>query len=267
MKGRFFIIRIKDLIYVAAVTVTAVIFIVFLLGIIADADTKTTAKLAIILDDFGQARDGVDVAMGINRKLTCAIMPFLEFTEKDMKAAAAAGHEVIIHIPLQNGINDNVKWVGENAIKTTYTDNQVRDLVTAFINNIPAAVGANIHMGSLGSADRRIVKAIMKTLYERGLYFIDSKTNARSVCSFVAEEVGINFSENDVFLESKGGSEEDVKKLLMAAARIAKKTGKAFAIGHVGAENGATTANVIKDSIGEIEKMGVELVYASEIIK
>lgn len=265
MKPRYIIIKVKDLIFVVSVTIIAIITIIFALNFIADANSDVPGKLAIIIDDFGQARDGVDILMSIDRKMTCAVMPMLEHSEKDMKDAIAAGHEVIIHIPIQYSKNDNVKWVGANAIRTTHDDKHIVDQISKFMDNLPLAAGANIHMGSLGSADMRIMTTIMKTLNERGLYFIDSKTNNKSVCKLVAKDVGISFNENDVFLENKGKDKESIKKQLIHAAKISKKTGRAFAIGHVGAES-KLTAQVIKDSVEEIESMGVQFVHVSEII-
>lgn len=265
MKPKYIVIRLKDLIFVVSVAIIAIFTIIFLLNLIADANSDIPARLAIIIDDFGQAREGVDTLMSIDRKMTCAVMPMLENSERDMKDAIAAGHEVIIHIPIQYSRNDNVKWVGENAIKVSHDEKHISEQINKFMDNLPLAVGANIHMGSLGSADTRIMTAIMKTLNERGLYFIDSKTNNKSVCKLVAKDVGISFNENDVFLENIGKDRESIKKQLIRAANISKKTGRAFAIGHVGAES-KLTAQVIKDTIDEIEAMGVEFVHASEII-
>lgn len=266
MKPKFFIISKRDLIYVAVIAAVAIGAIIYLLGLIARASSGAPARLAIILDDFGSARDGVETALGIDRKLTCAVMPMLEHSARDARAIAGAGHEVIIHIPMQYSMSDNVLWTGNYAIKKTHRDEQIKRTVERFAASLPSAKGANIHMGSLSSTDERVMTAVIKALYEKGLYFIDSKTSSKSVCRKVANETGIGFAENDVFLEAAGKDRASIKKQLMRAAKIAKKTGKAVAIGHVGAESGIT-AQIIKDSINEIERMGVSFVYASELIE
>ena len=273
MKPKFLVLKLKNIAFIVAALAVSILTIVFSLNAIvranvgASAEADDRARLAIIIDDFGQARAGVDIMIGIDRKLTLAVMPFLEFSERDMEKAAEGGHEVIIHIPLQYGYNDKQDWVGENAVKVIDSDEAVRNKISSFVDSLPKAVGANIHMGSLGSTDKRVMTVVMQTLKERGLYFVDSKTSAGSVCSAVSKEVGISYGENGIFLENHGKDDESIKKQLMKAAALAKKTGAAIAIGHVGAESGKVTAEVIRDNIGQIEAMGVELVYASEIVK
>lgn len=266
MKPKFVVFRLNDIVFLIIVLSVSITTIIITLSMIVRASSENSAKLAIIIDDFGLARDGVDIMLSIDEKLTCAVMPLLQHSKSDMNRAIENGHEVIIHIPLQYSYQDNQNWVGKNVVKITHSNDEIRNSIIRFVNNLPKAVGANIHMGSLGSTDKRVMKTIMETLDERGLYFLDSKTNKKSVCRPVAKEVGINFGENDVFLEANGRDRESIKSQLFRAAKIAKKTGKAFAIGHVGAEGGKVTAEVIKDNVKEIVDMGVELVYVSELI-
>ena len=62
----------------------------------------TKPKLAIVIDDFGEDRRGVEEMLNINAKLTIAVMPADDFSTEDAEKAHAKGHEVILHMPMEN---------------------------------------------------------------------------------------------------------------------------------------------------------------------
>ncbi len=257
-------------VYFLSIKRTAVFFAIAAISaaaIVSFAANRKTAKLAVIIDDFGLARAGIDEIMDYDEPITFAVMPLLEYSAKDAKNALKNGHEVIIHIPLQSQKNDNPSWVGPYVINTNFSQEQVAQRIDKFCKSMPQAVGANIHMGALGSTDETIVTAMLTRLKEKNMFFIDSKTHPKSVCDKVAAKLGIPFYENDIFLEIEGHTKEAVKSQLLKAAQIALKTGECMAIGHVGAEGGTNTVQAIKEITPEIKKMNVEFVYASELIK
>ncbi len=224
-------------------------------------------KLAIVIDDFGLARAGIEELFDLDAPITCAIMPRLQHSQADAVAAVEHNKEVIIHIPLQAQRVDNPNWVGPHVVKVDYGDDQIADLIESFVVDLPQAIGANIHMGTLGSTDTRVMTRIMDTLQSHDLYFMDSRTSGKSVCKTVAADVGIPFASNDIFLEQGGKSYDIIVKQLRKAAELAKKCGSAIAIGHVGAQGGSATVQGIRDMLPEFKEMGVELVFLSKLVK
>ena len=57
----------------------------------------------------------------------------------------------------------------------------------------------------------------------------------------------------------------DVTRNYLEGAKKALANGTSIVIGHVGAEGGEQTAKAIRDTLPEIEKLGVEIVPLSEI--
>ncbi len=233
----------------------------------SSAVTEERGKLAIVIDDFGLARGGVKEMLAIDAPITAAVMPLLEYSEKDAKDAIANGKEVIIHIPLQSQRVDNPKWVGPHVIKIDYTDEKIIELMQSFITSMPEAVGGNIHMGSISSANERVMTAVMSQLKGSNLYFMDSMTNPKTCCKQVAETLQIPFAQNKVFLEQGSKSKATVRKQLLKAAKLAKEKGEAITIGHVGGEGGVNTAAAIAECLSEIDAMGVDIVFLSELVK
>ncbi|HEX2944718.1 MAG TPA: divergent polysaccharide deacetylase family protein [Clostridia bacterium] len=220
-------------------------------------------KLAIIIDDFGSGRDGVKEMMAIDRHLTFAVMPFLDYSHSDAEKAHEKGFEVIVHLPLE-AYHGRMSWLGPEPILSGMNADRVRDIAQRSFDDIPYAVGANIHMGSKASGSEDIAHSILGVVKERDMYFVDSKTAYHPVCSKVSSEMGVVCFERDVFLDGKQ-PKSFVKKRLAEAGEIALKKGRAVAIGHVGIEGGKVTAAAISEMLPEFDEKGIQLVFVSEL--
>lgn len=226
-------------------------------------------KLAIIIDDFGQNQNGVKEMMEIDRPLTFAIMPFLDYSAQDANEAHNRGYEVIVHLPMQSEKIDNPNWLGPRPIKICQDENEIRRIVLDSIGNIPHAIGINIHMGALTSENERVISCVMKVVKEKNLYFVDSVTSQKTICKPVAKKIGVKFIERNFFIEnsSKNKNKEYIKKQLASAGNMAIEKGHAVAIGHVGSAGGKVTAEAIREMIPGLESKGIEFVFISELLK
>ena len=221
-------------------------------------------KLAIIIDDFGQDRNGVKEMMEIKRHLTFAVMPFLDYSVSDARTAHEKGFEVIVHLPMEADAG-KPEWVGPRPIISSMSDIEVQNLVSDAFANIPFSVGANIHMGTKISRDERIMSDILGVVRAKSKYFVDSLTTADTVAKKVASKKAVKFYERDIFIDGKNTTGRYVKEQLMKAKNLAIKTGKAIAIGHVGSEGGRVTAEAIRELLPEFDKSRVQLVFVSEL--
>ena len=71
----------------------------------------------------------------------------------------------------------------------------------------------------------------MPALRQRGLFFIDSRTDAKTVAYDTAERNGVRAASRKVFLDDVA-SREAILKQLELAARDARRDGFTIAIGH-----------------------------------
>ena len=224
--------------------------------------------LAIVIDDFGQSRRGVEQMLANSCTLTCAIMPGLEHSTEDAESAFKNGHEVILHMPMEAHVSLPDSWYGPKVIRNYDSEEKAKNLISECIDSIPHCVGVNIHIGSGVCRNERLMTAILEETKEKGKYFLDSKTNIGSVCDTVATVTNVDYVSRDFFLERTGCPDYAyAKSELKKAGELAKKQGFAIAIGHVGPEGGASTARAIADSIETIEKMGVKIVPLSKIVE
>jgi polysaccharide deacetylase 2 family uncharacterized protein YibQ len=222
------------------------------------------AKLAIIIDDFGQSRAGVNEMMEIDKPLTFAIMPFLIHSTEDAEEAYKKGHEVIIHLSMEPKVG-KASWLGPRPIMATTNGDEIVKIVTDAYENIPHAMGANIHMGSKASSSEPVMHTVLNVVGAHNGYFVDSKTSDKRVPLRLAFEKGIPCVENNIFIDSTQ-SKVKIKSQLKKAADYAINNKFAVAIGHVGPDGGVVTAQAIREMLPVFEENGVELVYVSDLI-
>jgi polysaccharide deacetylase 2 family uncharacterized protein YibQ len=116
-------------------------------------------------------------------------------------------------------------------------------------------------MGSLGTADPRVMRAVMDVMRTRHLFFVDSMTSSRSVAAKVAREMGVPTAVRAVFLDNED-NEEYVRGQFRALIAIAQTRGDAIAIGHVG----KVTARVLAAMLPEFDEAGIQLVRVSDLV-
>jgi len=233
------------------------------------ASNTTTAKLAIVIDDFGSyEQDGVDLLLTADCPLTCAVIPFVDNTLINIEQIKQFGHEIILHMPMQSHVNLPKDWYGPIYISLYDTPDIVNNKLATCLQEINDINGFNIHIGSGVSRNKDLMKEIYKFAKKHNLYFLDSRTIETTAVENACKETNSIYLGRDVFLEAdKNRSYNGVKYRLQEAANIAKENGYAIAIGHIGAEGGINTAKAILDSIDDIKKQGIQIVPLNEIYK
>lgn len=223
-------------------------------------------KLAVIIDDLGNRMDGTDEILELPVKLTVAVMPFLETTQEDARRAHERGHDVIVHLPMEPK-QGRPEWLGPGAILSRMTDEEIRQRVEAAIDQVPYAIGMNNHMGSKVTGDERVMSVILDVCRDRGLFFVDSKTNYWSVIPRLSQEKGLPRIENDIFLDDVG-SVEHVSGQLRQVLQLLKenKRTSCVTIGHVGVQ-GKKTAAALKLNIPMLQAEGVSFIGIGELAR
>jgi uncharacterized protein len=218
----------------------------------------------IIIDDFGNNAKGTTEIMELPYKVTVAVMPFMPSTEKDAKRAHAAGHDVIVHMPME-ALSGKKHWLGPGAITTDLSDAEIQKRVHAAIDNVPHAIGMNNHMGSKATVDERVMRNVLKVCKERGLFFVDSHTNFRSIVGKIASEVQVPSLENHIFLDDVH-TKAAVHKQFMLMREHFRRHDVCIAIGHVGA-GGRITAEVLKDQMVKMNQENIQFKKVASVLK
>jgi polysaccharide deacetylase 2 family uncharacterized protein YibQ len=188
------------------------------------------AKLVIVMDDMGASASALNHLLALDFPVTLAFWPHGAYTHKGAVAARRAGHEILIHQPMEPMGYPKVK-PGPNVLLTSMDQNRIRRTLEETIGAVPYAVGLNNHMGSRFTQSGPGVDAVIGVLREKGLFMLDSVTHAGSVFLKRARIEGLEHYGRDVFLDVVA-KRENVLAQLRQAERIALLKGQAVAIGH-----------------------------------
>jgi len=192
------------------------------------AQPPVTPTIAIIIDDVGYRRAEALRLIDIPAPLTLSFLPFLPHTRDLALRAHGAGKEIMLHIPMQNGLGTDL---GPAGLTLSLNQDVFTDRLRRALRNIPYVRGLNNHTGSVLTQHRRPMEWTMQEVSRYPLYFVDSRTTAQTVAQKVAQEYQIPNLARDVFLDHEI-SEEAVDREFKRLIRIARKTGTAIAIGH-----------------------------------
>jgi Uncharacterized protein conserved in bacteria len=187
----------------------------------------STPLLAIIIDDLGYQQDTAPSLFSLHPEITLAIIPFTPYGTELASLAFSHKFEVMVHAPMET-IEDR-PW--ETALRTTMNEAELTALGLAMIKAVPNAKGLNNHGGSLLTQYQAPMDWLMGILATQQLYFIDSRTTAKTVASTRARIAGITHGSRDIFLDNVR-SAKAISHQLEKAVERAHNQGYAIAIGH-----------------------------------
>ena len=223
-------------------------------------------RVTIVLDDWGYNSSDLDLLFKIKRPITVSILPNLRYSEKIAKDAKDRGYGTMLHLPLESRNNEIPE---KGTIYCTMDKDEIIKSLKLSLKSVPGVSGVNNHQGSKGTEDSRTMKIILSELKNDKLFFLDSLTTSKSVCSNIAKTIGLKYAKRDVFLDepdSKLGDEEQinyVKKQLNKLSDLAIKRGWAVGIGH----DKKITLSLISDMMPQLEKKGIKFVFVPELTK
>lgn len=221
---------------------------------------ETGPRVAIIFDDAGGSLADVEEIIAIGRPVTVAVLPGLRYSTEVARRALAAGLEVLLHLPLE--ANDDTHALGPDGITVSMDDAEIRATVHRALRSVPGAIGINNHMGSRGTADRRVMRAVLEVIRDRGLFFVDSRTTAATVAESVAAELGVRVASRALFLDNVN-EVEAVRREVERLLSLARAQGEVIAIGHAQ----RLTPRVVAQMLDEFDRQGVRIVPLSSLVK
>jgi len=221
--------------------------------------SSANARLAIIIDDLGYDRSAADAVLALGFPLTVSVLPHLPLSGELAEEAQRRGDQVMLHLPMESEA-DGAK-PEDIELRVGMSAAQVDATLAGMLETVPYAAGVNNHQGSRATADPALMQALMPALRQRGLFFVDSRTDAKTVAYDMAERAGVPAASRKVFLDDTA-SRAAILKQLDLAARDARRDGFTIAIGH---PRPATIA-ALAEGVPSLEARGIHLVFASELV-
>lgn len=216
-------------------------------------------RIAIIMDDMGNALGSGRAALALPGALTYAFLPHTPHAVQLARQAYRQGKEIMLHLPMQ-ALHGGA--LGPGALKLHMSEAAYRRVVDENLRSVPHVVGVNNHMGSLLTRHPGAMQWVMDDLRQRGLYFIDSRTSLATVAEDIAAENSVAVARRDVFLDSQR-TEEAVRFQYRRLLQLARRKGSAIAIGHPYPQ----TLRVLAQELPKLQAGGIQLVPASALTK
>jgi uncharacterized protein len=215
--------------------------------------------VAIVIDDLGLDRKRSARTVALRGPLTLAWLPYAGEVGRQAAAARDAGHELLLHAPMQPQGRENP---GPNALTTNLPPDEIRRRVAGYLALLPEAVGLNNHMGSHFTRDAQAMAPVIEELRSRGLLFLDSRTALDSIAASVARAADVPTAVRDVFLDNEQ-SAEYVNARLAEVEAVAKRRGSAIAIGHPH----EATLNALEPWLASLSARGLVLVPLTAVVR
>jgi polysaccharide deacetylase 2 family uncharacterized protein YibQ len=223
------------------------------------APRKVLPSVALIIDDLGYDKKIAQKFAQLDVTLTFSILPHSPFQKKIARLAQSKGLEIMIHMPMEPVEYPQVN-PGPGTLLTSMSPDELINQLDQNLNTLPGVKGINNHMGSRLTSESAQMYQIFSILKKRGLFFIDSRTTAESLCEPSARLLQVPFAQRDVFIDhylKPDFMRNQIKELI----RIAQKNGEAVGIMHPH----STTLKVLQEMLPNL-KGQVRLVPASKVV-
>jgi uncharacterized protein len=186
--------------------------------------------ITLVIDDMGVMHPHTERAMALPGPLTLAWFPFAHDLPAQVTAAAARGHEAMLHMPMQS-YSDSIAQTGPDPLRVDLPPEVNRARLRDAIAVVPNIVGINNHMGSIATRDPLLMELMAREVYAHGLLFLDSVVIPHSVALCCAELAGVPAAARDVFIDNSSAAGL-IHIQLAATEAFARRHGHAIAIAH-----------------------------------
>jgi polysaccharide deacetylase 2 family uncharacterized protein YibQ len=222
-------------------------------------------RIGLIIDDFGYIRNRLTAGfMSLNEKITISVIPGHRWSQVLAEEAARAGHEVIVHMPMEPE-NYNGRDEEEFILLYGMGEDEARARIRRAFQELPQAIGMNNHEGSLATLDTVLMEVLASELKSRNKYFIDSFTTPDTRALKTMQRRGVRSLGRHIFLDNRDDPDY-IRQQLADLAAWSERTGAVIGIGHVGS-NHLTTLEILLEEIPKLKQRGFEFVYVSELVR
>ncbi|MCO4786684.1 divergent polysaccharide deacetylase family protein [Marinomonas atlantica] len=185
-------------------------------------------KIAVVIDDVGYNRRGMEESLALPLPVVLAILPETPYGARTAQRAHLQERITILHAPMEN---ERELKLGPGGLYVNMDEQTFKQTLYDDLDSTPYVTGVNNHMGSLLTTHSEHMGWVMDIMAERSLFFIDSLTSPKSVAYKTAVERGVRTVTRDIFLDNVR-SEEAISKQFERLLKRAHKQGSAIAIGH-----------------------------------
>ena len=187
-----------------------------------------TPRVAVLVTGLGLSSTATEAAITkLPPEVTLSFSPYAIRLGEWLQTARAAGHEVLIDLPLEP-INFPQHDPGPYTLLTTLTPSENGTRLEWVLSRGVGYVGVVGQFGSRFATSSKPLLPMFEVLKRRGVMYVDAKASADSVAGRVARDMGVPRALNDREIDADGGRPA-IDAKLAEIERLARGSGQALA--------------------------------------
>ncbi|MBI3506142.1 MAG: divergent polysaccharide deacetylase family protein [Proteobacteria bacterium] len=218
-------------------------------------------RIALIITDLGKSQAATNAAIqNLGGGITLAFTPYADGLAQWVALARAAGHEVLITLPMEPTDFPNTD-PGPQTLLTTLTSRQNMERLNWTLERAQGYVGVVNAQGSRFTASTDAMRPVIDRLFQRGLLFVDARATLASVATRVADDVGVPRAFADRLIDQEA-SRPAIDRALADLERLARQNGAAMGI----AQTYPVTFERLINWLPQLDARGIALAPVSAIV-
>jgi len=218
-------------------------------------------RIAMVIVDLGKSQAATNAAIqNLGGGITLAFTPYADGLAQWLALARAAGHEVLLSLPMEPTDFPNTD-PGPQTLLTTLTSRQNMERLNWTLERAQGYVGIVNAQGSRFTASTDAMRPVIDRLFARGLLFVDARATLASVATRVADDVGVPRAYADRLVDQEA-SRPAIDRALADLERLARQNGAALGI----AQTYPVTFERLINWLPQLDARGIALAPVSAIV-
>jgi uncharacterized protein len=187
------------------------------------------ARIAVLIVGLGLSGAASDAAINdLPGAVTLVFNPYAPHLDDWIARARAAGHEVLLSLPMEPTDYPRVD-PGPETLLTSLDARQNLERLQWVLTRVTGYVGVVSSAGSRFTTSKGDLLPIFDEIHKRGLMFVDSRTTDQSVAASLAKSIGVPSAVSDVVLDQQA-SRDAIDQRLQQLETLAHRNGVAVGI-------------------------------------
>ena len=188
-------------------------------------------KISLIVGGLGLKQEHTLAAINeLPPEVTLSFVPYANDLQTWINRARAAGHEVLLELPMEAYDYPNVDGGPHTLLTSSKPEENLRRL-NLLMSKASGYFGVTNYQGAKFATDARAVAPVVKALSDRGLAFVHDGAAARSALPQAAKDVNLTFSIADRIVDAEPSADSIDRELLQLEA-LAIQNGAAVGVGY-----------------------------------
>ena len=189
-----------------------------------------TPRVSLIVGGLGMTQKHTLAAINeLPPEVTLSFVPYANDLQGWINKARAAGHEVLLELPMEAYDYPNVDSGPQTLLTSAKAEENLRRL-NILMGKATGYFGVTNYQGARFATDAAAATPVMKALKDRGLVFLHDGAAARSVLPQAANQTGLDFTVADRIVDAEL-SADAIDRELLALEALAIQNGKAIGVG------------------------------------